>query len=181
MCVSGASKEVAGAVDEEDFIKAFTDVPTVQVRHTHLHVNEESVTEFPQNLVTNPPVAFITFTLWCLIKGLEVFDLKLKSICVSLCLHRSTPHGTWRIIWTRSVRFYLTINTTGTIEQVRWVQHAQFKHSCKQFCRSYTCWYDSCLALGHGHLVVWMQHCAKPCFQLLMPLFKNALFTVRHN
>ncbi|XP_067267907.1 CLIP-associating protein 2 isoform X28 [Chanodichthys erythropterus] len=28
---TGASKEVAGAVDEEDFIKAFTDVPTVQI------------------------------------------------------------------------------------------------------------------------------------------------------
>lgn len=28
------SKESAGAVDEEDFIKAFTDVPTVQVRYT---------------------------------------------------------------------------------------------------------------------------------------------------
>lgn len=29
-----ASKESAGAVDEEDFIKAFTDVPTVQVHYT---------------------------------------------------------------------------------------------------------------------------------------------------
>ncbi|XDV34909.1 hypothetical protein PO909_004995 [Leuciscus waleckii] len=28
---TGASKEAAGAVDEEDFIKAFTDVPTVQI------------------------------------------------------------------------------------------------------------------------------------------------------
>lgn len=34
VCVAGASKEAAGAVDEEDFIKAFIDVPTVQVRHT---------------------------------------------------------------------------------------------------------------------------------------------------
>lgn len=32
---TGVSKEVAGALDEEDFIKAFTDVPTVQVRHTY--------------------------------------------------------------------------------------------------------------------------------------------------
>ncbi|XP_073786810.1 CLIP-associating protein 2 isoform X38 [Danio rerio] len=31
---SGASKEGAGAVDEEDFIKAFTDVPTVQIYST---------------------------------------------------------------------------------------------------------------------------------------------------
>uniref|UniRef100_A0A8C2IE26 Cytoplasmic linker associated protein 2 n=1 Tax=Cyprinus carpio TaxID=7962 RepID=A0A8C2IE26_CYPCA len=30
MCSAGVSKEGAGAVDEEDFIKAFTDVPTVQ-------------------------------------------------------------------------------------------------------------------------------------------------------
>lgn len=29
--ISVVSKESAGAVDEEDFIKAFTDVPTVQV------------------------------------------------------------------------------------------------------------------------------------------------------
>jgi len=34
VCVAGGAKEAAGAVDEEDFIKAFTDVPTVQVRHT---------------------------------------------------------------------------------------------------------------------------------------------------
>lgn len=32
------SKEGAGAVDEEDFIKAFTDVPTVQVRYTLAHI-----------------------------------------------------------------------------------------------------------------------------------------------
>uniref|UniRef100_A0A673NE93 TOG domain-containing protein n=1 Tax=Sinocyclocheilus rhinocerous TaxID=307959 RepID=A0A673NE93_9TELE len=31
---TGVSKEVAGAVDEEDFIKAFTDVPTVQIYST---------------------------------------------------------------------------------------------------------------------------------------------------
>lgn len=35
---TGVSKEGAGAVDEEDFIKAFTDVPTVQVRHTPAHI-----------------------------------------------------------------------------------------------------------------------------------------------
>lgn len=32
------SKESAGGIDEEDFVKAFTDVPTVQVnadKHTH--------------------------------------------------------------------------------------------------------------------------------------------------
>uniref|UniRef100_A0A673N8N6 TOG domain-containing protein n=1 Tax=Sinocyclocheilus rhinocerous TaxID=307959 RepID=A0A673N8N6_9TELE len=34
MCFAGVSKEVAGAVDEEDFIKAFTDVPTVQIYST---------------------------------------------------------------------------------------------------------------------------------------------------
>lgn len=53
MCFAGASKEGAGAVDEEDFIKAFTDVPTVQVRH--FHINEGGVTQFPQNLVTIHP------------------------------------------------------------------------------------------------------------------------------
>lgn len=36
VCVSSTGKEVsgAGAVDEEDFIRAFEDVPTVQVRPT---------------------------------------------------------------------------------------------------------------------------------------------------
>uniref|UniRef100_A0A8C1EU53 Cytoplasmic linker associated protein 2 n=1 Tax=Cyprinus carpio carpio TaxID=630221 RepID=A0A8C1EU53_CYPCA len=34
MCSAGVSKEGAGAVDEEDFIKAFTDVPTVQIYST---------------------------------------------------------------------------------------------------------------------------------------------------
>ncbi len=53
MCFPGASKEGAGAVDEEDFIKAFTDVPTVQVRH--LREKEGGVTQFLQNLVTIHP------------------------------------------------------------------------------------------------------------------------------
>uniref|UniRef100_A0A8C2KFT7 Cytoplasmic linker associated protein 2 n=1 Tax=Cyprinus carpio TaxID=7962 RepID=A0A8C2KFT7_CYPCA len=34
MCFAGVSKEGAGAIDEEDFIKAFTDVPTVQIYST---------------------------------------------------------------------------------------------------------------------------------------------------
>ncbi len=59
MCFAGA-KEGAGAVDEEDFIKAFTDVPTVQVRH--VRKNEGGVTQFPQNLVTiHPWLSFFTF------------------------------------------------------------------------------------------------------------------------
>lgn len=37
--VSLVSKESAGAVDEDDFIKAFTDVPTVQVHNTQFNNN----------------------------------------------------------------------------------------------------------------------------------------------
>lgn len=44
------SKEGAGAVDEEDFIKAFTDVPTVQVRYTHSHITvAESIKRLMEN------------------------------------------------------------------------------------------------------------------------------------
>lgn len=43
------SKESAGAVDEEDFIKAFTDVPTVQVQ-IHTKYNK-----------TNPPINLIIY------------------------------------------------------------------------------------------------------------------------
>lgn len=43
------SKESAGAVDEEDFIKAFTDVPTVQVQ-THTKYNK-----------MHPPINFVIY------------------------------------------------------------------------------------------------------------------------
>lgn len=42
-CCLSAGKEGAGAVDEEDFIKAFEDVPTVQVSRIKLkHVTQNS-------------------------------------------------------------------------------------------------------------------------------------------
>lgn len=44
------SKESAGAIDEEDFIKAFTDVPTVQVQYTQGHKCRQSRHSF--NLIT---------------------------------------------------------------------------------------------------------------------------------
>lgn len=47
MCVLSTGKEVssAGAVDEEDFIRAFEDVPTIQVRPILLqhHIDSNSL------------------------------------------------------------------------------------------------------------------------------------------
>lgn len=43
------SKESAGGIDEEDFIKAFTDVPPVQVHHTQEHKCIQSHTLLPFN------------------------------------------------------------------------------------------------------------------------------------
>lgn len=53
------SKESAGAVDEEDFIKAFTDVPAVQVQCPHnaiKHIylsNNLLITAFKDQIVTD--------------------------------------------------------------------------------------------------------------------------------
>lgn len=89
------SKESAGAIDEEDFIKAFTDVPTVQVHkhrtHTHIRLTWSKASKQSKwDFLRPPPIPSL--------------------------LYRSTHRGILRTTSTRSARFAPTTNTTGTRE-----------------------------------------------------------------
>lgn len=92
------SKESAGGIDEEDFIKAFTDVPAVQVHKTKAQ----------KRRISHSLILFNYFTVQAIKFRLRFFSPSLQC--------RSTHRGILRTTSTRSVRSALMTNMTGTRE-----------------------------------------------------------------